>query len=75
MLKLRLDARTELCAAFVAPVVSFLEHSLSYAERQVLILFLVKTRAAWRTEKRHTLFSKNQPYVFCYRSLVLLATA
>ncbi len=75
MLELRLDARTELCAALVAPVVSFLEHSLSYAERQVLILFLVKARAAWRTEKRHTLLIKNQPYVFCYSNFVLLATA
>jgi hypothetical protein len=41
----------------------------------VLVFFLVKTRAAWRAEKRHTLSSKNRPYVFYYRSLVLLATA
>jgi hypothetical protein len=41
----------------------------------VLIFFLVKSRTAWRAEKRHTLSIKNQPYVSCYRSLVLLATA
>ncbi len=75
MLEMRLVARTELCAAFMAPVVRFLEHSLPYAERQVLIFLLVKTRTAWRAEKRHTLFSKNQPYVFCYKSLAILATA
>ena len=75
MLELRLDARAELCAAFVAPIMCFLEHSLSYAKGQVLILFLVKSRTAWRAEKRHTLSSKNQPYVSCYRSFVLLATA